>query len=37
MIKAELKAKELGIEITDSYTTGPSEQEILKIYEDKFF
>lgn len=37
VIKAELKAKELGIEITDSYTTGPSEQEILKIYEEKFF
>ena len=35
--KAKLKAEELGIEILDSYTTGPSEQEILKIYGEKFF
>ena len=37
MAKAHLKAKELDIEIIESYTTGPSEQELLKMYNEKFF
>lgn len=32
--RATLKAKELGVEIVKSYTTGPTEEELLKRYRD---